>query len=87
MNVTGVHAHSNDPQINSYVSSILADVQTVAYDSTNVYVHSTDVPSHNVGAFPGNPAYPSDRNLTVQIPRMPVVNTVRKPAWGWARWA
>src|ERR1044072_998909 len=51
---TGAKAHSPDATINSYVSSITADVDTVAYDTSYAYIHSSDLPSHNVGPFPGN---------------------------------
>jgi hypothetical protein len=75
INTTGRTGHSTNATINNLVDKIQADVQTVAYNSTDVYVHATGVPSHDVGPFPGNPAAPSDRNRTVDIPRTPVVNT------------
>jgi hypothetical protein len=74
LNTTGVKGHSTDPTINAIVSKINADVQTVAYDASDVYIHATGVPSHDVGPFPGNPAAPSDRNRTFDIPRDPIVN-------------
>lgn len=75
LNTTGAKAHSANATINSYVSGILTDVDKVAYDASYVYVHSSDVPSHDVGPFPGNPAYPADRNRTYRIPRVPVAAT------------
>lgn len=75
LNTTAAKAHSADPTINSYVSGILTDVDKVAYDASYVYVHASDVPSYNVGPFPGNPAYPSDRNRTYRIPLNPVAAT------------
>jgi hypothetical protein len=78
LNTTGVKGHSPNATINALVSQINADVQTVAYNATDVYVHATGVPSHDVGPFTGNPAAPSDRNRTVRIPRNPVVNNGAK---------
>ena len=70
-NTTGAKGNSPDATINAIVSQIAADVQTVAYNSTNVYLRASGVPSHPVGPFPGNPAAPSDRNRTFRIPRSP----------------
>jgi hypothetical protein len=81
-NATGAHAFSTNTQINGYVSNIIADVDVVAYDSSYVYVHSSDVPSYNVGPFPGNPAYPSDKNQTVRITRTPTQQTGTHTAVG-----
>lgn len=78
INTTGAKGHSPNATINALVSQINADVQTVAYNATDVYVHATGVPSHDVGPFSGNPAAPSDRNRTVDIPRNPVVNNGTK---------
>jgi hypothetical protein len=78
LNTTGVKGHSPNATINALVSQINADVQTVAYNDANVYIRASGVPSHDVGPFPGNPAYPSDRNRTFHIPRTPVANTGAK---------
>lgn len=74
-NFTGAHGTSTDATINSYVSQTLADVQSVRFDSTYVYIKTNDVPTHAVGPFVGNPAYPAAQNKTLRIPRSPVVNT------------
>lgn len=71
LNYTGARGTSTNAQINSYVSNSLADVQAVKYDNTYAYVTLTDIPSHSVGPFPGNPAYPAVVNRTVRIPRTP----------------
>ncbi|HEX8522670.1 MAG TPA: YHYH protein [Tepidisphaeraceae bacterium] len=81
-NTTGAKGNSTNAQINSYVSSITADVDKVAYDSTFAYMHSSGVPSHNVGPFAGNPAYPANQNRTSRIPRVPQVNSGTKTATG-----
>jgi hypothetical protein len=70
-NLTGATGTSPNATINTLVSSIPADVQTVAFTSSNVYVNASGVPTHSVGPFPGNPAYPSNRNRTFEIPRTP----------------
>jgi hypothetical protein len=55
------------------VSQISADVQSVWYDSSYVYVNHTDVPSHPTGRNDNNnPAYASNQNRTTRIPRSPV---------------
>src|ERR1041385_5053453 len=46
---TGAKGHSTDATINGLVSNIYTDVDRVAYDSSYAYIHSSDVPSHNVG--------------------------------------
>jgi hypothetical protein len=71
LNTTFAKGHSANATINGYVSNILTDVDRVAYDANYAYVHSSDVPSYDVGPFPGNPAYPSDKNQTFRIPRDP----------------
>lgn len=73
LNTTGQKASSTNAQINGYVSSITADVDTVAFDNSYAYAHTSGVPSHNVGPFTGNPAYPSNQNRTVRIPLNPQV--------------
>lgn len=75
LNLTGAHGTSPNAQIHSYVSGTPADVQTVKYDSAYAYVTVTDVPSHSVGPFPGNPAYPGAVNRTLRIPRTPTEAT------------
>jgi hypothetical protein len=79
---TTAKASSPNATINTLVSSITADVQQVGYTSSSVYVHATGVPSHPVGPFPGNPAYPADQNRTFRIPRAPQVQPGAKTATG-----
>jgi hypothetical protein len=75
LNLSGAHGTSPDATINSYVSQTLADMQTVQFDSTYAYLKITDVPSHAVGPFVGNPSYPAVQNKTLRIPRSPVAMT------------
>lgn len=74
-NLTGATGTSPNPTINALVSQIPADVQQVGYTTSNVYVHASDVPTHSVGPFPGNPAYPSNVNRTFEIPHNPTPAT------------
>jgi hypothetical protein len=70
VNEIGTMGTSPDSEINAVVSGILADVERVRYDATNVYIDASGVPSHSVGPFPdGNPAGPSDLNSLFRIPR------------------
>lgn len=78
INTTGTKGHSPSAAINATVSQIDANVRTVAYNASSVYVRASDIPSHAVGPFPGNPATPTDRNWTVRIPRSPTVQTGTK---------
>src|SRR5947207_6776839 len=64
INTTVQKGHSPSAQINTYVSQIDSDVRQVYYTPSDVYVKSSDVPSHDVGPFAGNPAYPADQNST-----------------------
>ena len=70
VNETGAMGTSPDSEINAVVSGILADVERVRYDGTDVYIDASGVPSHSVGPFnDGNPAGPSDLNSLFRIPR------------------
>ena len=71
LNLTGATGHSTDPTINNYVSSILADVQSVQFNTTDTYIRTTGVPSHDVGPFPGNPNHPQNQNFLFRVPRSP----------------
>src|SRR5439155_26034544 len=64
INTTAQKGHSTDATINGYVSQIDSNVRQVYYTSTDIYVKSSDVPSHDVGPFAGNPSYPADQNST-----------------------
>ncbi len=82
LNTAGTLGHSTNATVNSVVSKIQADVQTVAYTSTNVYIKTTGVPSHTLGSYGSDPAIPTNVNRTVDIPRTPVVNTGTKTTVG-----
>ena len=81
-NTTGLTGSSPNVTINTIVSAIPADVQWVAYNASNAYVHASGVPSHPVGPFPGNPAAPSNRNRTIRVPLQPQPQTGTKTPTG-----
>ncbi|HSI32684.1 MAG TPA: YHYH protein [Tepidisphaeraceae bacterium] len=82
-NLAGVKGTSAVTAINNVVGLVNADVQTVAYSATHVYVKTTGVPSHAVGPFgDGNPAIPTNRNRTVRLPRTPTANAGTKTSVG-----
>lgn len=82
-NLTGQKGSSPSATINAVVSGIQADVRSVAYTPSSVYVRASGVPSHSVGPFlDGNPAVPTDRDRTFRIPRAPQPQNGTKTATG-----
>jgi hypothetical protein len=81
-NLTNLKGSSPNSTINTIVSQVSADVQTVAYSSSNVYIKTQGIPSHAIGPFNGNPNNPSAQNRTVRIPRTPQVNNGTKTGVG-----
>ncbi|MFT3788393.1 MAG: YHYH protein [Tepidisphaeraceae bacterium] len=77
INTTGAKGSSTNSTINALVSTVSSDVQSVYYDSNFVYVKHTDIPSHLLGPFTGNPAYPANANRTSRLPRTPVIATTK----------
>jgi hypothetical protein len=82
LNTTGKKGHSPNATINAVVSLIDADVQTVAYNATSVYIKTNGIPSHDVGPFTGNPNIPAAQNRTARIPRAPQVQSGTKASVG-----
>ncbi len=74
INSAGATGTSVDAEIDALVSVILADVESVHYTNTNVFVEASGVPTYNVGPF-RNRAYPSDLDTIYRIPRNPVEDT------------
>jgi hypothetical protein len=77
--ITGV-ALANVPEFNSWLvncdgttgyQGILADVQEVNYDTNNVYVESTGIPSHSIGPWQNNPNQAQQQSHVFRIPRTP----------------
>jgi hypothetical protein len=71
LNTTGVTGRSTNSTINAAVNTIPANVQTVAYTSTNAYIQATGIPDYDVGPFNGNPNIPANDHATFDIPRNP----------------
>ena len=81
----------SDPWLNSWnvnttgatgFARILADVQTVVPDATDVFVHTEGVPSYGIGPWNNNPNTVRAQNANYQIPRDPVANAGSKTATG-----
>src|SRR5438874_2095528 len=66
LNLTGSTGHSTNFTINATVSLVSADVSWIRYDPTggNLYLHSTGMPSHDIGPWTGNPNVASAQNFT-----------------------
>ena len=54
-----------------------ANVQTVRYGATYVYVASTGIPSYSIGPWPNNPGSPTVQNWSFRLPRNPVMATTQ----------
>lgn len=77
----GTFGSSSSATINNVVGSILADVNTVAYNNNYTYIRTTGVPSHAVGPF-NNPSVPGDVDATYRIIANPTENTGTKTSTG-----
>jgi hypothetical protein len=71
INTTGLKGKSTNTTINAAVDTISANVQEVAYTSTNVYIKATGIPDYNIGPFGNDPNKPANDNATFDIPRNP----------------
>jgi hypothetical protein len=80
LNTTNTYAYSSNSAIEADVSGILANVQVVAYTSTETYIKTTGLPSYSLGPFPTDPNTPTNQNRTFEITRTPTVNTGTKTA-------
>jgi hypothetical protein len=56
-------------------SGITANVQTDQFDSNNVYISCSDIPSYSIGPWPSDPNIPKNQNFVFKITRNPVQNT------------
>ena len=52
-----------------------ADVQSVRYGATYVYVAASGIPSYSIGPWPNNPGSPTVQNWSFRLPRTPVFAT------------
>ncbi len=74
-----------DPVANEVVSNVLANVNTVAYDSDHVYIRTSGVPSHDIGIVPppdANPAKAGDIDATYRFTLEPTEELGEKTATG-----
>lgn len=72
--ITGRHYVSGNST--PIVDAVLANVQTVQYSSSWVYVTTNGIPAYITGPFlDGNPSLASDQNAIFKFPLVPVENT------------
>lgn len=76
-NTTGIQGrHYVNGNSTPITDAVLANVQTVQYSSSWVYVSTTGVPSYITGPFlDGNPSLASNQNAIFKFPLNPVQNT------------
>ena len=71
INTTGAKGQSTNSTINASAGTISANVQEVAYTSTDVYIKATGIPDYSIGPFGNDPNLPANDNATFDIPRNP----------------
>ena len=72
INTTGLTGKSTNSTINAAIDTIPANVQEVAYTSTDVYIKAARAsPDYNIGTFGNDPNIPANDNATFDIPRNP----------------
>ena len=72
--ITGRHYVSGNST--PIVDAVAANVQTVQYNSTDVYVSATGIPAYITGPFlDGNPSFATAQNKIFKFPLQPTQNT------------
>jgi len=72
-NITGRHYVSGNST--PITDAVLANVQTVQYNTTDVYVSATGIPAYITGPFlDGNPSIATAQNKIFKIPLIPIQN-------------
>ena len=72
--ITGRHYVSGNST--PFVDAVAANVQTVQYNSTHVYVSATGIPAYITGPFQdGNPSFATAQNKIFKLPLLPTQNT------------
>ena len=71
--ITGRHYVSGNST--PIVDAVLANVQSVQYNATNVFVSATGIPAYITGPFNGNPGVATAQNKIFKIPLAPTQNT------------
>lgn len=75
----GTTGSSPNGTIQGNINDVLADVNTVAYDTDFVYIRTSGVPSHSIGPFgDGNPAIPGDIDATYRVSLNPTEAAVHE---------
>ena len=82
INTTGATAKSSNATINAEIDTIQANVQKVAYTSTDVYVEATGLPDYNIGPWGSDPNVAKNQSATFDINRDPTPQTATKTATG-----
>lgn len=62
----GTTGSSPNSTIDANISSVIADVNTVAFDDDYVYIRTSGIPSHSIGPF-GGPNIPGDQDATYRV--------------------
>jgi hypothetical protein len=71
--ITGRHYNSGNPT--PIIDVVAANVQTVQYNTTDVYVSATGIPAYITGPFlDGNPSIATAQNKIFKIPLIPIQN-------------
>ncbi len=78
INQNGATGSSTNAAIHAIVSQYPADVQRVRYNSTDVYIDASGVPSYSIGPWTASPNVATDRHWLLRIPRSPTVQSGTK---------
>ena len=75
-NSTGITGrHYNSGNSTPIIDAVAANVQTVQYNTTDVYVSATGIPAYITGPFlDGNPSIATAQNKIFKIPLIPIQN-------------
>jgi hypothetical protein len=65
LNTTGVTGYNSLP----------ADVQTVEFSASDVYVSCSGIPDYTIGPWPSDPNVAKDQGFVFEIPRVPIPET------------
>jgi hypothetical protein len=76
-NTTGITGrHYVEGNSTPFNDAVLANVQSVKFNSTNVFISATGIPAYITGPFlDGNRSLASDQNKIFKFPLIPTVNT------------
>lgn len=73
----GTTGSSSNQAINANINTVVADVNTVAFDSDYVYIRTSGIPSHSIGPF-GGPNIPADQDATYRLSLNPTEAAVHE---------